>query len=202
MLAEYLAPLPTAMVCTIAVCTGSGRVSAAFCCLQARPPSVRAVASAVRQSLTAVGFIGSLFPKSLFKCSLCVPEGKQALFIIVVGVGDRGLLLQYIAQQYGGMFELIAHFAQLLIGRVAGGLGHIEHRTALLQLAEVVVDIEQHLGLRLLQLKMALLHTYVFLPYFISAPSPIEGVPFKLEPRGKNILRQNLGVDGFEIVDG
>src|SRR6202522_3306402 len=128
MLAEYLAPLPTAMVCTIAVCTGSGSVSAEFCCLHAVPLSVRAIASAVRQNLAPVGFIGSLFPKSLFKCGLCVPEGKQALFIVVVRVGDRGLLLQQIAQQYSGMFELIAHFAQLLIGRVAGGLRSEERR--------------------------------------------------------------------------
>src|ERR1700677_3361330 len=97
MLAEYLAPLPMAMVCTIAVCTGSGRVSAEFCCLHAVAASVRAVAIAVSQSLKAVGFIASLFPKSFFKGSLCIPEGKQALFIVVVGAGHRRLLLKQIA---------------------------------------------------------------------------------------------------------
>src|SRR6202012_6231806 len=102
MLAEYFAPLPRAMVCTVAVCTGNGRASAEFCCLHAVPPSVRVVPSAVRQNLTAVGFIASLFPKSLFKCSFCIPEGKQALFIFVVGIGDRGLLLQHIPQQHSG----------------------------------------------------------------------------------------------------
>src|SRR5277367_4094213 len=171
MLAEYLAPLPTAMVCTFAVCTGNGRVSAEFCCLHAVPPSVRAVPSAVRQNLTAVGFIASLLPKSLFKCSFCIPEGKQALFIFVVGVGDRGLLLQQIAQQHSGVFELIAHFAQLLIGCVAARLGYLEQSTALLQLAKGVVDIEQHLGLRLLQLIVTLLHANIFLPHLVSAPS-------------------------------
>src|ERR1700679_447156 len=132
MLAEYLAPLPTAMVRTVAVCTGNGRLSAEFCCLHPLAPSTIAVPSAVSQSLTAVGFIASLFPKSLFKCGFCVPEGKQALFIFVVSVGDRGLLLQQIAQQHSGVFELIAHFAQLLIGCVAGRLGYLEHSTALL----------------------------------------------------------------------
>src|ERR1700733_2997290 len=178
MLAEYLAPLPTAMVCTIAVCTGSGRVSAEFCCLHAVAPSVRAVASAVSQSLRAVRFIASLFPKSFFKGSLCIPEGKQALLIVVVGVGYRGLLLQQIAQQHSGVFELVADFAQLLIGRVAAGLRHFEQRTALFQLAEAVVDIEQHLGLRFLQLIVALLHASILLPHFVSASSPIEGIPF------------------------
>src|ERR1700734_3318103 len=144
MLAEYLAPLLTAMVCTIAVCTGSGRVSAEFCCLHAVAPSVRAAANAVSQSLRAVGFMASLLPKSFFKGSLCIPEGKQALFIVVVGVGDRGLLLQQIAQQHSGALELVAGFAQLLVGRIAAGLGHFEQGTAFFQLAEAVVDIEQH----------------------------------------------------------
>src|ERR1700678_2980347 len=140
MLAEYLAPLPIAMVCTVAVCTGNGRVSGEFCCLHALAPSTIAVPSAVSHSLTAVGFIASLFPKCLFKCSFCIPEGKQALFVFVVGVGDRGLLLQQIAQQHSGVFELIAHFAQLLIGCVAARLGYLEQITALFKLAAGVVD--------------------------------------------------------------
>src|SRR5450432_2106914 len=120
MLAEYFIPLPTAMACTLAVCTGSGSVAAAFSCLHAAAPSMRALARAAgqRQFRTAAAFIGSLFPQRFLKFGLCIPEGKQAFFIIVVGGGNGGLLLQHIAQQHRGMFKLIADFSQLLIGRV------------------------------------------------------------------------------------
>src|SRR5580658_3853604 len=67
MLAEYLAPLPTSIALTIAVCTGSGNFSAAFCCLQAVAPSSRAVAATEIQSLTDAGFIGFTLPPGLFQ---------------------------------------------------------------------------------------------------------------------------------------
>ncbi len=67
MLAEYLAPLPTAIVCTMAVCTGTGKVSAASCCLHPIALSRKVPAAAARQNFTTVGFIGSLFPKSFLE---------------------------------------------------------------------------------------------------------------------------------------
>src|ERR1700761_5988586 len=97
MLAEYLAPLPTAIVCTIAVCTGTGRVSAESCCLHPVAPSRRGPATAAAKNLVTVGFISSLFPKSFLEQSLGVPEGQQALFIILIGVSHRSLLLQHVA---------------------------------------------------------------------------------------------------------
>src|SRR5579859_2401016 len=97
MLAEYLAPLPTAIVCTMAVCTGTGRVSAASCCLHPIAPSRRGPAMPAAQTLMMMGFITSLFPKRFLEQSFCIPEGKQALFVIVVGVRYSGLLLQHVA---------------------------------------------------------------------------------------------------------
>jgi len=67
MLAEYLAPLPTAIVCTMAVCTGTGKVSAASCCLHPIAPSSRGLTNAATQNFMTVGFIDSLFPKSFLE---------------------------------------------------------------------------------------------------------------------------------------
>src|ERR1700689_1604646 len=67
MLAEYFAPLPTSMTFTIAVCTGSGNLSAAFCCLHAVAPASRAVAAAAIQILTDAGFVGFILPPGLFQ---------------------------------------------------------------------------------------------------------------------------------------
>src|ERR1700722_6567754 len=127
MLAEYFAPLPMATGCTSAVCTGRGSVSAAFCCLHAVSPAIRAAASMAIENLADTGFIVSLFPQGFLKGSLRVPEGKQALFVLMFGVGRGGLLLQQIAHQHRGLFELIAYFAKLLIGRIAARLGHVQH---------------------------------------------------------------------------
>src|ERR1700733_4796603 len=49
----------------------------------------------------------SLFPQRFLKGSLRVPEGKQALFVFMFGIGRGGLLLQQIAHQHRGLFELI-----------------------------------------------------------------------------------------------
>src|ERR1700692_29083 len=96
MLAEYLAPLPTPIVCTMAVCTGTGKVSAASCCLHPIAPSRRGPATPATQTLMMMGFIDSLFPKGFLEQSFCVPEGQQALFVIMVRVGHGGLLLQHV----------------------------------------------------------------------------------------------------------
>src|SRR5271163_3795158 len=118
MLAEYLAPLPMESVCTMAVCTGSGSVSAESCCLQATAGSRRPAAAADRQSRRAVECMDLLLPQGFFKGSLGIPEPKQALFVFVFGVGYRGLLLQYISQQHRGMVVLVVHLAHLLLGGV------------------------------------------------------------------------------------
>src|SRR6202789_1943522 len=67
MLAEYLAPFPTAMGCTSAVCTGRGNVSAAFCCLHAVRPTRRVVPRTASDRFTATGFIGFTLPLELFQ---------------------------------------------------------------------------------------------------------------------------------------
>src|SRR5580692_1252737 len=144
MLAEYFAPLPMATGCTSAVCTGRGSVSAAFCCLHAVSPAIRAAASVAIKNFADAGFIASLFPQGFLKRSLRIPEGKQALFVFMFGVGRGGLLLQQVAHQYRGMFELIAYFAKLFIGRVATRLGYVQQRTALLELTESIVDIQHY----------------------------------------------------------
>src|SRR5580700_431355 len=58
MLAEYFAPLPTSIDCTVAVWTGRGVVSAVVCCLHAVAAASRVVAATASESLRAVGFIG------------------------------------------------------------------------------------------------------------------------------------------------
>jgi hypothetical protein len=63
MLAEYLAPLPTAIVCTLAVCTGTGKVSAASCCLHPIAAGSKRPAATAAKNFMTVGFIASLFPK-------------------------------------------------------------------------------------------------------------------------------------------
>ena len=102
MLAEYFAPLPTSIDCTVAVWTGSGGclgggsvVCTQLRCQQSCRGDVRS------ESLRAVG-IHRLHssPRDFSKCRLCIPEGKQALFVIVLGIGDRGLLLEHVAHQH------------------------------------------------------------------------------------------------------
>src|SRR3984885_5353983 len=65
MLAEYFAPLPMATGCTSAVCTGRGSVSAAFCCLHAVSPAIKAAASMAIENLADAGFMAVTLPPGL-----------------------------------------------------------------------------------------------------------------------------------------
>src|ERR1700722_7156152 len=67
MLAEYFAPLPTSIDCTVAVWTGRGVVSAVVCCLHAVAPASRVVAATASESLMAAGFIGITPPPKIFR---------------------------------------------------------------------------------------------------------------------------------------
>ncbi len=42
----------------------------------------------------------------------------------------------------------------------------------------------------------------IFLLHLVSACAPVEGIPLQLEAGGEYVLRQNLGVDRFQIVNG
>src|ERR1700677_2061766 len=122
MLAEYLTLLPTATGSTNAVRTGTGRVSAASCCLHAVDESNTMLVATLKESSNHLRVIGSLLAQRLLKGSLCIPESKQALFIVMIRVGDRGFLLQQIAHKNRRMLELIMDLSQLLVRRIPGSL--------------------------------------------------------------------------------
>src|SRR6478672_3493614 len=157
-----------AMLCTIAVRTGTGDLAGAADSLHETSMSAAAETTAA-VSRTNLHLMSSLLSERLLKVGLRAPEGEQALLILLIGVNCGCLLLQQIAQEDGGLAELIGHFAQFLIRRIARSSGHSHQRTALAQLPKSVVDVEQHLRASLLQLVLTLLDDSSFLLHVVAA---------------------------------
>src|ERR1700761_8380845 len=147
MLAEYFAGFPTAMVCTIAVCTGNGARAASASCLHALTQRTQTIATAAMAYLQqAAEITRSLLSQSFLEIRLRAPEGQKTLLILVICVGDSSFLFEHVAQQHGGFLELLVHLAQLFAGSVARCFGNVQKCAALGQLAKTVVDVDKHLG--------------------------------------------------------
>src|SRR6185437_16192683 len=174
MLAEYVAPFWLEIVSTVTARTGVATGAAATCCLHPVPAMVNRLASAaVRMHIgTVMHCMALLLTQGLLKCRLRIPERKQAGLIIMVGVGDRCLLLQHIAHQHRRLRILVIDLAQLLAGGLALRLRDCKQRSALPQLAKGIVYIQQDLRSSLVQLIFALLHHNSFLFHNIFARAP------------------------------
>src|ERR1700743_1912935 len=181
----------------MAVRTGKGALLATASCLHAVRHGASAAAEAMRMNLIIVLLLSQRF----FETCLGAPEGEKAFLILVVGAGNGGLLLQYIAEQDGGSFEFVIHLAQLFVCCGARGFRHGKERPALGKLAETTVYVKQDLCTSLIQLIFALLDDGFFLLYFVSAPAPFKRLPAHLKAGGGDVLRQDCGVERGHVVE-
>ena len=96
--------------------TGSGGVSWSLCRIIGVSDTCRLALLPRRSKQNRI--IASLLSQRFFKTCFRAPECQQAIFILVVVVGNSSLLF-HIAQQHSRFSELVIHLAQLLVRRCA-----------------------------------------------------------------------------------